>query len=224
MPHPEKAQTVVRLFELYASGRYTLKTLADELQREGHIYRKSQPRFDRTSLSYILNNRFCIGELERDGRVYGGRYPLLIDRKLFDASQRILKGKNRRTGNPEIMLSGGILRCAICGSAITGEQIRRKLADGDRNIHVYYKCGNNHPPEGHPKVRWRERDVETAILEELDSIRIPSPAIAQWLRNALAEAFADATHARTQWRKTLTKRKTEQGSSMRRPSRRRRQS
>ena len=111
--------------------------------------------------------------------------------------------------NPDIMLSGCVFRCAVCGFAITGEQIRRKLTDGGRNVHVYFKCGNNHQHCDHPKVRWREQELEGAIVGQLDSIRIPSPEIADWLRNALADAFQDATCTRTQWRNTLAKRKSE---------------
>jgi len=209
IPHPEKGRTLERIFELYATGQYTFKSLADKLQAEGHVFRPSQPRFNRTALSYILKNRFYIGELHRNGQVYSGKYKLLIGRRTFDACQDILNGKNRRTGRPEIMLSGCVFRCEVCGYAITGEQIRRKLADGSRNVHVYYKCGNNHQPCDHPKVRWREEEMETAIVEQLDSIRIPSPDIADWLRDALQEAFADATYARTQWHNTLAKRKSE---------------
>ncbi len=208
-PHPEKSKTVIRIFELYASGKYTFKSLADKLQSEGHTYNISQPRFYRTTFSYILNNRFYIGEIKRNGKIYPGKYRLLIDRRTFNTCQDILKGKNRRTGNPDIMLSGCVLRCAACGHAITGEQIRRKLKNGGRNVHVYYKCGNNHQPENHPKVRWREEDVETAILTELDSIRIPSPEIADWFRDTLAEAFSDVSNAQDQQKKMLAKRKSE---------------
>jgi len=172
VPHPKQGRTLVRLFELYATGQYTLEGLADKLSGEGHAFRPSQPRFNRTSLSYILSNRFYVGELIRNGRVYPGKYRLLVDRRTFDACQEILKSKNRRTGNPEIMLSGGVLRCAVCGHAITGEQIRRKLASGGRNVHVYYKCGNNHPPSGHPKVRWREQEVEADLLAQLGKIAL----------------------------------------------------
>ncbi|TET37966.1 MAG: recombinase family protein [Planctomycetota bacterium] len=208
-PHPEKLRTVARIFELYASGNYTFKSLADKLQAEGHTYRPSQPRFNRTTLSYIMNNRFYTGELKRNGKIYPGKYKLFIDRPTFDVCQNLLKGKNRRTGNPDIMLSGCVLRCTICGHAITGEQIRRKLRNGGRNVHVYYKCGNNHQPDDHPKVRWREEDVEAAILKELDSMRIPSQEIADWFRDTLAEAFSDVSYTQQQQRKMLVKRKSE---------------
>ena len=78
-PHPEKGSTVVRTFDLYATGEYTFQALADQLARKGHVFRPSQPRFHRTALSYILNNRFYIGELRRNGSVFEDRYQRLID-------------------------------------------------------------------------------------------------------------------------------------------------
>ena len=107
------------------------------------------------------------------------------------------------------MLSGCLLRCGCCGAAITGEHIKRKLKDGGRNIHVYYKCVNNHPPEGHPKVRWKEADVEAAILAELGSFRLPTPRIAAWFRDALSAAFDDVGQTQLRRKKMLTKRRTE---------------
>ena len=208
-PHPERATTLARIFELYSSGQHTFKSLADKLQAEGHTLRKSAPRFSRTSLSCILNNRFYVGELERNGAVHRGKHKLLIDKQVFDACQNILKGKNRRTGNPEIMLSGCVLRCAICGYAITGEQIRRKLRDGGCNVHIYYKCSNNHAAAEHPKVYWREGAVESAIVQELDSIRIPNLEIAGWLREALEESFRDVSKTRGQRQALLLKRRSE---------------
>ena len=208
-PHPERSKILVRIFELYATGKYTFKSLADKLLAEGYTFRPSLPRFDKSSLSYILNNRFYIGELKRNGNTYPGRYKILIDHRTFEACQDILTGRNRRTGNPDIMLSGCVLRCAVCGYAITGEQIRRKLKNGGRNIHIYYKCSNIYKPKDHPTVSWREEDLEAAILKDLDSMRMPSPEIADWFRDALAEAFSDVSSAQGQRKKMLTKRKSE---------------
>ena len=209
VPRPEKAKTVIRIFTLYASGQYTFESLADTLASEGHIHRPSQPRFNRTSLSYILNNRFYIGELERNGQIFKGSYQLLIDRRTFDACQDVLHGRNRRTGHPEIMLAGGVLRCGCCGFAMTGERIRRKLRDGSHNAHVYYRCANNHPDGGHPKVRWREADVETAIIKELEAFRFEQPRTAQWFRNSLMATFNDVDVVQAERKRMLTKRRTE---------------
>lgn len=209
VPHPVKSKTVVRIFELYASGRFTFKSLADQLAAEGHTYQPSQPRFHRTALSYILNNRFYVGELNRNGQVFEGRYRLLIDRRLFDACQDIVDGRNRRTGNPDIAFSGGILRCACCDFAMTGELIRRRLNDGGCNEHVYYRCGNNHRDADHPKIRWREADIEAAITREFEAFRMPNKMTADWFRDAVATAFDDVGSTTAMRRKMLTKRRTE---------------
>ncbi len=209
IPHPVNSHTLVRLFELFSSGQYTFQRLAHKIAEEGFIYRPSTPRFDRSSLSNIFSNRFYAGELVHNGQVFPGRHKLLIDRRTYDTCQAILKGKSRRTGNPEIMLSGGVLRCGVCGYAITGEEIRRKLLGGGHNTHVYYKCGNGRKSDAHPLVRWRGPEVEQALLAELDNIRIPDPRVQAWMRAAIEAKFADLPAAEAERRTRLTKRRTE---------------
>ena len=208
-PHPKKSKAVIRVFELYASGNMTFNSLADQLEKEGHVFRDSQPRFNRTTLSWILNNRFYIGELRRNGQVFEGKYKRLIDRTTFDDCQAIMQGRNRRIGTPNLPLTGGLFRCAYCGQAITGERIRRKLANGSINEHVYYRCGNDEPAPGHPKVRWKAQDLEQAVVTDLARLRIPSQEIADWFRKALSAAFSDITTHQRQQRAMLTKRKSE---------------
>jgi site-specific DNA recombinase len=208
-PHPEKSQTVIRIFDLYSGGGMTFKTLADQLEREGHTYRKSQPRFHRSALSYILNNRFYIGELKRRGQVYPGKHRPLITYATYDACQAILAGKNRRLGNPQHPLAGGLLRCAYCGQGITGETIRRKLTGGGVREHTYYRCANNEPGDDHPRVRWRAADLEQAIVHDLARLRMPTPAIAEWFRNTLEAALGDLTSHQRRQQSSLAKRRAE---------------
>lgn len=208
-PHPEKCRTVVRIFELYATGQHTFRSLADRLAREGHVFRPSQPRFHRTALSYILNNRFYVGELRRNGSVFEGRYQRLIDRNTFEACQRILNGKNRRTGSPDVPLSGGLFRCACCGQSITGERIRRRLRSGGVNDHLYYRCANNNPDADHPRIRWRAADLEHAVIDDLANLRLPSQEYVDWFRSALSAAFADTGECERRQATALKKRHSE---------------
>lgn len=128
---------------------------------------------------------------------------------MFEACQAILHGRNRRIGSPNLPLSGGLFRCAYCGQAITGERIRRKLANGSVNDHIYYRCANDEPGPEHPKVRWKAQDVEQAVVEDLARLRMPSPEIAAWFRQALAAAFSDITTHQRRQLATLTKRRSE---------------
>jgi len=206
-PDPQEAKTVFRIFDQYARGDMTFKRLADQLEAEGHIYRPSQPRFNRTTLSYLLNNRFYIGDIEWHGQVYRGKHVPLVSRETFQACQDILAGRNRRTGNPEIPYAGGLFRCAHCGGAITGENIRRRLKGGAVRHHIYYKCGNTTDPN-HPKVRWRQDDLEQAVVEELEGLVLPADA-AKWFRKALVAAFGDVKEQQRQAKQTHGKRLTE---------------
>ena len=207
-PHPEKSRAVIRIFELYATGRLTFQNIIQKLSNEGYMYRPSQPKFNRTSLSYILNNRFYIGEIRRRGKLYPGKHRPLVDRRTFEICQDLLKGKNRRTGKPDLPLSGGLFRCAFCGQAMTGELIRKKLKGGGYNEHIYYRCANNHPDSDHPKVRWRAKDLEDAVTNDLQSLRL-APEYADWFRKALTAAFSNIGETSAKQQKALRKRKSE---------------
>lgn len=207
-PHPVESKAVLRIFELYSTGKYTFERLRDQLAAEGFVYRPSQPSFNRSALSYILNNRFYIGELHRNGSVHQGKYRLLIDRKTFETCQDILNGRNRRMSHHVHLFSGGLIRCAHCGFAMTGERIRRKLLDGGVREHVYYRCANNSPAGDHPPLRWREEDLDDIIREELGSFKMP-PDVAEWFRATIRAAFSDVEHLQRQRKQALAKRRTE---------------
>lgn len=124
-PHPENAKAVVRLFELYASGDHTLESIGDTLADEGFVFRPSAPRFHRTAVSYILNNRFYIGEIRQGANLYQGRHQPLIDRSTFQTCQDRLQRKTRRTkAKVNLPLSSELFTCDHCGAMITGERIK----------------------------------------------------------------------------------------------------
>ncbi len=204
---PDQSKAVVRIFDLYSQGNMTFRKLADVLDAEGHIYRPSQPRFGRTSLSYILKNRFYLGEIEWEGRVFPGKHIPLVDPETFKACHDILKGKNHRTRDANTQLAGGLFHCSICGATVTGERIRRKLKDGGVRTHIYYRCGTQFGKPGHPIVRWREADLEDAIERELAAVRMPTEEADEWLRRAIEEAFSDLDSTRRKRLARLAKRK-----------------
>lgn len=188
---PEQARAVVRIFELYARGDQTFETLKKRLKEEGFTYKPRNPTFSRTTLSYILNNRFYLGEIKWRGKQYPGKHRPLVSHHLYNRCHELLHGRNRRTGEPNLAYSGGLFTCAYCGHGITGERIRRKLADGTVREHVYYRCANNERGKEHPVVRWKEADLEEAILKDLQTLRMPDEETAAWFREAVIAAMDD---------------------------------
>lgn len=209
-PHSETSKAVIRLFELYSSGEHTFESVGQKLSDEGFTYQPSQPKFHRTAVSYMLNNRFYIGELRRGGNFYQGRHQPLIDRATFLLCQDVLNGKNRRAAPLVNMpLSGGLLTCRHCGAFITGERINRKLKGGGVRVHDYYRCANNHPDDDHPTVRWRAEDLEDAIVADLANFKVPDDEIVGWFRASLQSSFADISDLQRNRRVAQAKRRAE---------------
>lgn len=208
-PHPEKAKLVVRIFQLYSQGGMTFDMIAEQVHREGHIYRPSTPRLSPGSISYMLANRFYVGDIVWKGQIYPGKHRPLVDRRTFQLCRQLLKGKNRRTRRQTHTFANGLLLCKHCGSMVTGERIRRKLKDGGVRLHTYYRCANNHPADDHPTVRWREADLEDAIIAELESMRMPTPETAEWFRDTLDKTFAHLRGDHGQRKRNLGRKKVE---------------
>ncbi len=206
---PDKAKLVIRVFQLYSQGGNTLDMIAEQLVREGYVYRPSAPRMSPASISYMLANRFYVGDIIWKGQFYAGKHRPLIDQRTFKLCRDLLKGKNRRTKRETHTFANGLFLCEYCGSMITGERIRRKLADGSVRVHNYYRCANNKPGDDHPTVRWREENLEKAIIAELESMKMPTPEMADWFRESLDGAFCRLRNDQNQQKRILGRKRAE---------------
>lgn len=186
--HPQNAEAVKRIFELYVSGTKTFQQIEKIMKSEGYTYRKCQPRFHRNAVSYILNNPFYTGVVRFRNELYVGKHQPLVEQGVYEACQALLKRKNRRTNKQAHYLSGGLFVCAHCGFSVTGEKIVRRMKSGKVNSYVYYRCGNTAPAKNHPVVRWREDILEKAVLADLKKLRIENDKDRQWFRDSLVEA------------------------------------
>ncbi len=186
-----------------------LDAVGDQLIAEGHTFRASHHRFNRTALAYILHNRAYIGELVHRGISHVAKFQPLVSRTTFDACQEVLKGRNRRSSTPDLPYQGGVFRCALCGAMMTGERIVRRRIDGSEVSHLYYRCANNAPPPDHPVVRWKTAKLEEAVVAELESLRIHDEGHAQLIRNTLKAAFADVAKVEADRRRILAKLRSE---------------
>lgn len=208
-PHPVNALAVQRIFELYATGLYTFRDIGDTLEGEGYIYQASCPRFHRTALSYILNNRFYTGMVTFRGQTYSDKHRPIIELEVFEWCQGLLKGKNRRLRQANHYLAGGMFVCAHCGYGITGERIVRRMKSGKVHEYVYYRCGNLEPGPEHPAVRWRQDQLEDAIRQDLAGLRIPDDERRSWFRRHLATMCDDQVRVKEEQNRQARKRLTE---------------
>ena len=130
-PDPEKGPFVRKIFELYATGNYTLQSMVDEITRWGLKGSLGKP-VRKSQLARLLRNPIYYGVFRFNGELYEASHPPLISKKLFDSVQVILDNRcrNHKPAEPKYAFTG-LLKCEFCGCSITAEK---------QKGHIYYHC------------------------------------------------------------------------------------
>jgi site-specific DNA recombinase len=87
--NPETAPHVRRLFELYATGQYSLAALRKE------VFASTGRKFAKSGIERLLKNQFYIGMFHWGGKTYQGKHEALVSRELFGRVQQVFQSHNR---------------------------------------------------------------------------------------------------------------------------------
>jgi len=121
-PDPTKAPLIIKAFELYATGRFNLESLSEEMYRLG-LRNRNGKRVTKNRLSSILNNPFYIGliRLKLSGETFSGVHQPIITKSLFDRVQAVLSEKFNGKIQKHYFLFRRLLTCKHCGYSVIGE-------------------------------------------------------------------------------------------------------
>lgn len=140
---PKSGPLIHKLFSLYSTGDYTL----GEITRKMHDLGLRSRTGHRVSLSAIddyLRKPFYHGTFLWKKTPYKGTYPPLITKALFDEVQRVLNHKSNGKGPAwKKFRYGGLLRCGLCGHAITGEKVTKVFKKTGEKSWTYYHCAQS---------------------------------------------------------------------------------
>lgn len=155
---PKEAAIVRRIFEQYASGR-GLRSIANSLNRDGYVTKRGKA-FSICAVKDIIENPFYVGkvrygrflnwsERRRKGKnnsptITKGNHPAIIPEALWEKvkflrEQRSFMPTKRFYG--ECLLTG-LLRCPMCGAAMTVNPTKNTSKKGPDKW-IYYVCGNS---------------------------------------------------------------------------------
>ena len=199
--HPEKSRIVRRLYELYASGRYSVATVGKAIKKETGIY------ICKANAHRILTNPFYIGKFEWGKQVYDGNHERLISAEQFSDVQSILNGFNKPKYGTQDIPFRGVLHCHLCGCAITGERKKGK--------YVYYRCTCGRGECQLP--RFREQEITAGCGELLKGLRIPedvAQSIVAALENEQGQTQKSVAAERTRLQRALTILRTRQDKAL----------
>ena len=220
-PDPKLRRCIVDAFELYSTGRYSLRSLQTELVARGYKGHNGKP-ISRSSIENVLNNPFYAGiiRIKRMGDTYPGIHKALISPDLFERVQKIKDDKSVKKVTKHAFTYRKLIRCAECGYTLSGERQKGR---------VYYRCHTSSCP-----VRgFREDRLEKTVHRFLkncawteDSKTEAEKSLSQWYQrkdtlqrermeidlqidqlNAKLDRLTDAFVDRVIDRETMTKRR-----------------
>ena len=117
-----KAPKVAKIFELYATGNYTLHSLANWCKENG-LRGNLNKSLVIANIQKNLQNIFYLGLMKWKGEIFEGKHEPIISKKLFDKCQEVMakRGKVQEVRKHNFAFLG-LLKCASCGCSITGER------------------------------------------------------------------------------------------------------
>lgn len=179
----QKSKFVKRAFELYAIGDISLKKLRKQLYNEGYLYTPSSDKITTGQLEKILKNECYTGLIRYAGKVFQGKPPAIVDRKLFLKAQNAFKKDNKpKTQHEHLFRYSGLLKCAVCGRGVTCEVKHNKF--------VYYHCTGDYGKCPNKSIYLREEKIDEQINEAIKNIVIDE-SIADYLNSILEASYKE---------------------------------
>ncbi|PIZ61702.1 hypothetical protein COY17_03835 [Candidatus Saccharibacteria bacterium CG_4_10_14_0_2_um_filter_52_9] len=186
-PVPFKANIVKKVFELYATGTFSYKSLSARMKKDHGV---DMPW---STWGTILKNRFYIGEIydRATDTYFPHQYDQFVPYELYWQVQDVIAGH----GKKKIKYAGiphtyrGMMHCKQCDCAITMEPKVKKQKNGNEHKYTYYHCtGKSNKLGKHKGIEWLEEKDLTNILAQLfDDCKIPEPELPR-LEQTLKEA------------------------------------
>lgn len=192
---------VKEIFQKYATGRYSLYKLAEEMTARGCPAPNKKP-WATSSLEKILKKKTYIGFIDWGGLDNpNGKHEKLIDDETFFKVQALMKARNYGSNKERkyTFIFRGLAWCGECGSRITGIHRRKRL-----KTYHFYCC----PKVQHSKLvkcsqsAFNVDDGEKQLQKIVKSIQIPESASVK-LTQKIKAIMANDKKGHEDFRKSL---------------------
>jgi DNA invertase Pin-like site-specific DNA recombinase len=173
------APLVIKAFELYDEGNYSIERLVDVMYELG-LCSHNGNKVVTSKLHHLLSNPFYYGMILWNDKLYEGQHEPLIDKELFNRVQARMHGKNTPKIQKHLYLFKGLIKCSECGGTITWEQHKG---------HIYGHCNHYKPCT---QKKWvREDRLELQLITALEKLQINNVRIMEWIRKTLHQSNND---------------------------------
>ncbi len=189
---------VKKMYELYATGLYSMKDLSKEASNIGLVHRKSGNKLSISNIFDLLNNPIYYGDYYWKGILYNGTHDPIVSKALFEKVRLML---NRRSSCPtgrqkHDFLFHGLMTCGHCGCAM--------VAEIKKGRYVYYHCTGNRGKC--PEKYAREEIIDQQFIKSLGRIRLDDDVV-DWIVTVMNSSTAEERSQREAQIKALSQQK-----------------
>jgi site-specific DNA recombinase len=184
-PDPDRAPFILKAYELYATGTFTIDRLRETVNGLGLRSRNGKAP-SRSQYHRILENPLYCGIIDYGNESYEAKHEPIVSLDLFDEVQAVMARKaNSKDVGLKPYLYRGLFRCGECGCFITTETQK-----GHNYVHCTKRVKKNC---SQPYLR--EEDVSRQVSDVLSRITIRDDW-AEWMLQELGEEqeHAHAAH------------------------------
>ncbi len=196
---PERAQFVIRAFELYATGEYTIERLQEAVTELGLLSRPGRYAAGPVSTSKLqamLRDPYYCGVIVYQGELYRGRQEPLVSEELFERVQQVFETRatagERLRQHPHYLK--GTVFCGRCHDDGHDSRLLVQRAVGRRGgEYFYFFCTRKQ--DHRCDSRYLPLDiVEDAVLRHYRTV-VFTADLARAVRAKLYETLDDQTLA-----------------------------
>ena len=180
-PHETNAKIISRAFDEYATGNYTLVSMAQFLADLGFTTKAGTP-IGKASVKRILTNRAYLGFTKHHGEYFLGSFPAIVSPAQFEAVQNVLEGREKRRKRRQThdFPFTGLFRCGECDSMFTAQWATGRHGGRYR----YYRCTKK---KGSCSQGYIREDVLLAqIKAKIEPVALPD-RYTGWMLNKVDE-------------------------------------
>lgn len=173
------APLIRKMFELYATGNYSVVSLEDEMYKLG-LRSTNGNRILQSRIYELLQNPFYYGKMKWNNVVYDAKHEALITRDLFEKVQDTLKRRGKTTlSTQHNYLFKGKVFCEGCGGTLAWEK--------QKGI-IYGHCNNHLKSRSCLKKTYiRQEEAEEQISAVFEAIAPKSEAVLKWIEEIIKE-------------------------------------
>src|SRR5207249_2431861 len=94
-PDPQRAPLIAELFQVYATGAYSLRALLVKAHAIGLTHPRTGRRLFKSEIHRLIQNPIYSGDFVWDGNKYDGCHQAIITRELFQEARTVPRRKPR---------------------------------------------------------------------------------------------------------------------------------